>query len=255
MRRMYQEDSGTSNQTGFTLVELAIVMTIIGLLIGGVLKGQEMIANARLTATIAQIKSYYAAVETFRDRFDQLPGDMVGAQSKLPNCTAAGQCFNGNSDGRIGTPVAVYTGGQHIITTENTQFWRHMALADLIAGVNSAATSPAWGKTHPASPMVGGFTIVQAIGSDGPSTPVGLILRLHSCLDCANIENVGTASVGTAAVSPAEASYIDRKMDDGRPGSGSVRTTFYGNGSSTGCEEEYIESNKIKNCTMMFKIF
>ena len=50
-----------SNQKGFTLVELAIVMTIIGLLIGGVLKGQELMENARVTSTVAQVKGYEGA--------------------------------------------------------------------------------------------------------------------------------------------------------------------------------------------------
>ncbi len=45
-----------NNQSGFTLVELAIVMIIIGLLIGGILKGQELVSNARVTSTVAQIK-------------------------------------------------------------------------------------------------------------------------------------------------------------------------------------------------------
>ncbi|MCK5555335.1 MAG: prepilin-type N-terminal cleavage/methylation domain-containing protein, partial [Alphaproteobacteria bacterium] len=56
-------------QKGFTLVELAIVLTIIGLLIGGILKGQQLMQNARVTATIAQIQAIESATTTFRDTY------------------------------------------------------------------------------------------------------------------------------------------------------------------------------------------
>ena len=66
-----------TSQAGFTLVELAIVMIIIGLLIAGVLKGQELIGNARVTSTVAQIKAIDAATSTFKDTYAALPGDMT----------------------------------------------------------------------------------------------------------------------------------------------------------------------------------
>jgi prepilin-type N-terminal cleavage/methylation domain-containing protein len=72
---------------GFTLVELAIVMIIIGLLIAGVLKGQELIGNARVTATVAQIKAIDAATSTFKDTYQDIPGDMINPGVRLPNCT------------------------------------------------------------------------------------------------------------------------------------------------------------------------
>ena len=76
------------NEGGFTLVELAIVMIIIGLLIGGILKGQELINNARVSSSVTQIKGAEAAINTFRDKYAALPGDIANAAARLPNCGA-----------------------------------------------------------------------------------------------------------------------------------------------------------------------
>ncbi|WP_024851760.1 prepilin-type N-terminal cleavage/methylation domain-containing protein [Hydrogenovibrio kuenenii] len=71
-----------SSQKGFTLVEMAIVLVIIGLLLGGVLKGQELIANARMKASISQIQQLTAAVYTYQDKTEYLPGDDPNATVK-----------------------------------------------------------------------------------------------------------------------------------------------------------------------------
>ena len=87
----------TQNEKGFTLVELAIVLVIVGLLIGGILKGQELIANAQVTATMNQMTGMDAATSTFRDKYNAFPGDMGGAATRLPNCnTPCGGTGNGN---------------------------------------------------------------------------------------------------------------------------------------------------------------
>ena len=65
-------------KSGFTLAELAIVITIIGILIGGVLKGQQLIEQARLAATISQVNNYHSAFSIFRTTYNELPGDMRG---------------------------------------------------------------------------------------------------------------------------------------------------------------------------------
>ncbi len=66
---------------GFTLIELAIVLVIIGLIVGGVLVGQDLIAAARIRSQLSQIDKYNTAVITFRLKYNVLPGDMLPDQA------------------------------------------------------------------------------------------------------------------------------------------------------------------------------
>src|ERR1700712_5355694 len=61
---------------GFTLIELSIVLVIIGLIVGGVLVGQDLIRAAEIRATISQIEKFNTAVNTFRGKYNAIPGDM-----------------------------------------------------------------------------------------------------------------------------------------------------------------------------------
>jgi len=142
---------------GFTLVELAIVMIIIGLLIGGVLKGQELIANAQVTSTVAQIKGIKAAALTFRDQYQALPGDMSRATVRLPNCTAP--CVNGNGDDRLNIIAGITAESEG----ENIQFWVHMNKADVFSGVDGT-TQPSWGEGMPKADVGGGFGVSFSSG-------------------------------------------------------------------------------------------
>src|SRR3954463_16541474 len=69
-------------QAGFTLVEIAIVLVIIGLLLGGILKGQEMITQAKIKNVINDFNGLSAAVNSYRDRYRMLPGDDNGADTR-----------------------------------------------------------------------------------------------------------------------------------------------------------------------------
>jgi prepilin-type N-terminal cleavage/methylation domain-containing protein len=80
---MNNTQKNTRSQAGFTLVELAIVMIIIGLLIAGVLKGQQLIGNAKVTAQVAQFKAIDAATSTFKDMYASLPGDITNPNTRL----------------------------------------------------------------------------------------------------------------------------------------------------------------------------
>ncbi len=245
----------TSHQSGFTLVELALVLTIMGLLAGGVLKAQEMIANARATSTIAQIQAYQKAVGIFYDSYLAIPGDFNAAQKCLPNCTTATNCTDGNGDKMVGSAEEAWKTIDATINSENTQLWRHLALADLMQGVAVSGTQTGFGISHPASRLSGGFHARQADAAS--EMPDGLVLVLRASPQ-------GTWQGGTRgmAISPKDAAKIDRKIDDGAAFSGYAYAIS--NGHNDGCgtqnagtqgETGYDETSAERSCDMIFKLW
>lgn len=126
-------------QTGFTLIEIAIVLVIIGLLLGGILKGQELITSARVRNLISQQEGVKAAYFGFLDRYRALPGDYDQASKNIANIAGVTQCGtgDGNGNGRIET-----TGNENILA------WEHLSKAGFINGsytcnpTESNATTP-----------------------------------------------------------------------------------------------------------------
>jgi prepilin-type N-terminal cleavage/methylation domain-containing protein len=123
-------------QMGFTLVEIAIVLVIVGLLIGGVLKGQEMITNARLKRIESDNAGLMAALYSYQDRYLQLPGDDSGAGSRFTVYTGDA---SGDGDGAIEgawdrVPAPSDNWSQSTEYQESTKFFAHLRAAGLIAG-------------------------------------------------------------------------------------------------------------------------
>ncbi len=115
-----------SKQKGFTLVEIAIVLVIVGLLIGGVLKGQEMITNAKLKRIESDNAGLQAAIFSYQDRYLQLPGDDDAAATRFDGFVAAN---NGNGNGTI-------EGIWHVTTAalETGKFWMDLRASGLVNG-------------------------------------------------------------------------------------------------------------------------
>ncbi len=114
------------SKKGFTLIELAIVLVIIGLLVVSVLQGQELVKQARIRKDLASIQDFRRAIETFRSKYDQLPGDFDRADTLWPDCVSTSvnatdfNC-NGDGDGTWGI-------------TEGMRVFEHLARAELIKG-------------------------------------------------------------------------------------------------------------------------
>lgn len=198
------------HQQGFTLIEIAIVLVIIGLLLGGVLKGQELIQNARVRNVIAQQDGVKAAFFGFQDRYRGIPGDYLLA-SATANIPGAGATCGGTGNGLIDAA----SGGVH----ESFCAWYHLTRAGFISGnYNGVGAAPANADTanSPANAFGG---LMQIIWDDAYS---GVSSRVH---------NIKTGSNIPAAL----LAEIDRKIDDGMPDTGNFRFSIWGGSLAPTC--------------------
>jgi prepilin-type N-terminal cleavage/methylation domain-containing protein len=202
-----------NKQSGFTLVEIAIVLVIIGLLLGGVLKGQELINQAKIKNIANDLNGITAAVYSYQDRFKRFPGDDSGAAARW----TAPPAVSGDGNAVVGA-----TGNTTVIdcaasTVENCQFWHHLRLAGFVGGDTAAGAAGA-GKLNPQN-AAGGVLHVQqgALGLSGlvicTSNLLGKIAgAIDAQFDDGNAITGtvrGTAVAAGLAASPPPANYVD----------------------------------------------
>ncbi len=246
-------------EAGFTLVELAIVMIIVGLLIGGVLKGQELINNARVAATVTQIKGIDTAVSTFREKYDSFPGDMANSATRVPNCTAS-PCDAGGGAGIGNGRIESLPGDSNAAASEARAFWAQMANSDLLTGVDTSAVSA---ENFPDSEVgTGAFRIGFSTGAvaNFPEVVGTDALRAGHYLALSNDGETAISATQVNTITPNQAAQIDRKVDDGLPAAGLLRAATAGTGPNA-CEfvpatgpTIYNEAENSTNCGIYVRI-
>ncbi len=238
------KNQARNTESGFTLVELAIVMIIIGLLIGGILKGQELITNARISSTAAQIKAVESGISGFRDKYASVPGDVVGPTGRIPGCTSA-LCVltNTNSgDGQISVAAGAtntFNPGVAIAdTSESAASFVQLAAAGFIGGVSGGAAAIVAGSSNPNSPLVGSWVLATSTGAAGTglvgaTTTAATVLQTGAYL-ALTPSLAANIPADKGPWTPVQASSVDRKVDDGNPNTGTVRATGKGGATSAG---------------------
>lgn len=217
----------SSPQSGFTLVELTIVIVIIGLILGGVLYGKEMIEAAEIRSVTQQVEDYNAAATTFRVRYKGIPGDIENAASFIdpadwPNVA------NGDDSGKLtdADPASTYAtkGDADEFTGELAQFWHQLSAVKLLKGFYD--TTSVLGKGFPEARTRGcGIIIANLSGLNGDGIYVHKLKGHYFQIGAVSSSNPGTNDViqTTNCLTPSQANRIDSKIDDGYPVAGKVR--------------------------------
>lgn len=220
-------------QAGFSLMEIAIVLIIMGLLMGGVLKGRDLIESARLKRVVSQVNEYRLATSAFLDKYDALPGDFNKASIIIKR-----ELRDGNGNG-------IVEGGGLEVGAEALAFWSHLASAGLIGspGPEQDRNKGDFGKGAPECSLGGGFTV-----ENNPHGLSGLWFILGT-----QQGNHGDGGLLT----PAQAMSIDKKIDNGHPTSGKVRAIDGTNVKSQACVQadgSYNVDNHEASCALLFQL-
>lgn len=193
------------NQSGFTLIEIAIVLVIIGLLLGGVLKGQELINSAKVKNLANDFRNIPVYIYGYQDKFKAMPGDDTLAATHLTGGTAAT-----TPGGTVGNGVINGNWDSNTQTDESIVFWQHVRLAGLASGPTVVPAAAITSDQDPYLPQnaVGGRIGVESASANPP------------------IQNLkGSYVICSQHIQGKFAKQLDATLDDGVSNAGSVMIT------------------------------
>lgn len=244
----------SKSKIGFTIIELSIALVIIGFIVAGIIVAEDLMRSSQLRAATSEAASYTQSIGTFRDKYQALPGDFAAASSVWSGVT------NGDGNGLITVNISA--------TRLDEQFlaWQHLSKAEMIKGNftgvagSSGVRDRVVGENIPASQLsnsgwglisitltdiAGGYTEIPYTAPDtAPNHVLWLGGRSVS----------GTVDSQKPTMTPIEAFHIDKKSDDGLPGSGKI--IAQANGSTGTCSTSSTVYNSTVNkmlCTLVFK--
>ena len=215
--------------SGFTLLEMSIVLAIIGLLIGGILAGKTFATNSRLNAMVGESRSYINALSQFNEQYKAIPGDFSTASAWWPDFKKA----DGSLGADDGDGNGLIRAGAVVNNAELFGAFEHLALVGLIPGSYTGATTGAVGTTVATVGTNIPKSVIENVGylfnhpdaTDGnvSGDPVYFSGKYGHVLIVAGATAGGLPSSGF--LKPAQALQIDDKYDDGAPGTGWITTS------------------------------
>lgn len=214
--------------SGFTLIELSIVLVILGLIVGGIVGGKSLIHQAELNKVIADLNGYKTAFNAYVNQYDSIPGDHAEATQYWP-----GQTADGNGDGMIWDTGSWNAGNSRY---EDEKSFSHLGLAEIIpfraAGTFVDGNLAELGVHLPKGPVDGQGYRFESVPCGqwqiSNSTGLNQYGRQGTRLVAGKIDT-GT-DLWMPFLKPADARNIDTKMDDGKPASGQLMANEATNG-------------------------
>lgn len=251
-------------EAGFSLVELSIVLVILGLLVGGILGGQALIKSAELRSVTTEQAQWVTAVNSFKERYFQLPGDISNATAfwGAADTSAAGECAAPGTD--VGTGTQTCNGNRDGWVDEDyeeVRFWQHLSNAGLISGDYTGVAGPA-GLTH----VVPGLN--SPVSKFGNGVGWSTDDEDESLSDSSDFDGVyGHSFMIGSGRSSGEADgdvftaeelwNIDTKIDDGKPGQGHFVAIDWGDctdaATSADIDADYTLDNDEITCAAYFR--
>ena len=206
-----------SLQRGFTLLEIVIVVLIVGFVLAGAVKGQELITSAKVKRMAGQLDEIRSAYFGFQDRYKALPGDYASAAANL-NCGAV-TCLHGNGDGRIRDSEVVVDGNQ---THEELLLWSHLSTSGFLKGSYTMNDGES-----------------QASDGNAPKNAYSMYLQIAFDGNYGNnASGLPRHNLKTGAQIPVSVLMeLDRKIDDGKPYKGGLQFSAYSGNASTSPQE------------------
>jgi prepilin-type N-terminal cleavage/methylation domain-containing protein len=273
-------DSST-RAAGFTLVEISIVLVIIGLLVGAIVVGHEMLLSARIRQQIKQVETFDTSVNAFKMKYNCLPGDCNKASQLGLGCIGPGCGWplssspNGDGDGEVctggNTGACIPAFGAFQVNGENINFWYQLYQAGYIPPAECVSNS---GAAECSGSPIGVYTPRAKLdySSGGSYGGIGIYNLVYANQQAGTINVLwdnayyfgsGFSDASNPILRAPDVMTIDQKIDDGFPGSGKVQSRkihnaqnmdYTGDGcvNTAGTTPIYATSNSF-NCNMMVK--
>jgi len=197
------------NQSGFTLIEIAIVLVIIGLLLGGVLKGQELINSAKVKNLATDFRNIPVFIYGYQDKFKALPGDDPGVVAHVGGTLAT-------TGGTVGNGLIEGAWNSYTKTDESYLFWQHVRLAGLAPGATTLPTGTAIAGD--------GYKPVNAVGGEIGIQSGTSSLILTPMQDASSVAIRGTYIICSPNILGKFAKQLDIQLDDGNTATGNMLT-------------------------------